>query len=636
MAGPNSLKTRCEKALSDGQFRESVEDFHPREGQLQMTGIIAEAMENGRNTVVEAGTGVGKTFAYLTPAVLSNKRVLIAVGTRYLQHQVYENLKAVQNALGDESEIGMLKGFENYLCLDRLDRHASESGDLYEPDNKDFIAGVKQWAGKTASGDISEFGDESDAALRDLTVSSENCLRSQCPRHKDCFVRHARERTRDCRVVVTNHHVLFANLKTGGGRLLSGIDAIMIDEAHNLPDTAATILSIQVSSRQISNLLKDVRACKAYNHSKNLQEAAGMLARAFQELKNELREVSSADAGGEKEFKDPDVRRAADEVSAALETLDNTLDDLSAHDKDERAEHCIQRLDAVKNDYNTMMSPAEENDEQVRWYTIKAGRVDCYSTPLRVAPQFQAKSGEHEAVWIYTSATLSVAGNFDYFKRRLGLECEDATVESPFDYARQSALYTPALPPPGDDGHTRAFVDECKKLIDKTAGGALLLFTSNKALYEAAEYFADYDDKRTLVQGEMSKSELVKQFMAEPCVLLGVYTFWEGVDLRGSRLRLVAINKLPFEPPNHPLSDKREQWCKENGKDYFMDVCVPAAVIKLRQGVGRLIRDKDDHGVVLIGDSRIRTKAYGKIFLRSLPPMKEYNEINKLNPYLQE
>jgi ATP-dependent DNA helicase DinG len=629
-----------------GPLARSLPGYAPRPEQLAMAEHVAAALEGRETLIVEAGTGTGKTFAYLVPALTSGRRVIVSTGTRALQDQLYHrDLPAICGALGRPVRVALLKGRANYLCRHRLEiaeQQAYARGLRREVATA--LPKVRAWSHVTKRGDIAELPGlgEADPVWPWVTSTRENCLGSECPAFDECFVLAARREAQAADIVVVNHYLLMADLvlkEEGFGDLLPGADAIVIDEAHQLPDIAAQFLGYSVSTRQLSAIVKDVQGELLLAH----QMGSGIDA-ALTGLDAQVASVLAATAGVESRIEHaqwPDrlvealnglAARAAD-LADALAPIANEGQGAFARLR-ERLDDSAVRLHALT---------ADELDGSVRWAEASTRSVSCHCAPVDVATQLAALLEAQSCAWVLTSATLAVGDDFSHYKRRSGLaRANSVRFESPFDFANQALLYLPkGLGDPGAPVHTRAVVRAALPVLEASGGRAFLLFTSHRALREAAEElrveWGNEPPVPVLVQGEGSRDQLLRRFReAGNAVLLGTGSFWEGVDVKGAALSVVIIDKLPFAAPDDPLLKARLDAIRAQGGNPFFDEQVPQAVIALKQGVGRLIRDPGDFGVVMICDTRLVTKGYGRAFIQSLPPMKRTRDLAEVQGFLRE
>jgi ATP-dependent DNA helicase DinG len=590
-----------------------------------MAARVGLALENRSALVVEAGTGTGKTFAYLVPALLSGKRVIISTGTRTLQDQLFnKDLPQVAAAIGVPARVALLKGRSNYLCHYRFRQLTGQRSLVGTRDR--VLARLERWTGITKSGDLAEVPDLGDAhpLWPQVTSTRDNCLGARCADVGRCHVIDARRRAAESDVVIVNHHLLLADLalkEDGFGDLLGTADAVILDEAHQIPDLATQFFGTRVGSRQIELALRDTRLelAQLAPGSTLLTAELGAVEKAMAALAEELRRSVRPDwLTADSPFSD-----AAQDLVQALRALATALDDQGGGPGVTqcvaRASELAARLDAVLQ--------AEDN-EGARSVELTQRGFTLSLLPFDVAGRFSQMANSTRAAWVFTSATLSVGEEFGHFTSRLGLaEAETLAIPSPFDFESQALLYLPSgLPDPATSQHTPAVVDLAVPLIEASAGGAFVLFTSHRALQRAAELlrarWAELADFPLLVQGEAPREQLLRRFRESGnAVLLGTASFWEGVDVRGDALRLVIIEKLPFASPDDALTKARIEHLKANGGNAFREYQLPEAALTLKQGVGRLIRSETDRGVVVICDPRIVDKPYGRVFRSSLPPM---------------
>jgi ATP-dependent DNA helicase DinG len=615
---------------ASGPLADVLPGFRPRHDQIAMAEAVAETLEARGQLVVEAGTGIGKTFAYLVPALYSGRRVIVSTGTRTLQDQIYHrDLPLLGKALGRPVRIALLKGRANYLCRHRLGL-ALLAPDLagLERARQRALAQIERWSRTTVAGDIGELESvpEADPAWLAATSTRDNCLGQDCPEFRGCHVVRARREAQAAELVIVNHHLLLADMalrEEGFGELLPGVDAVILDEAHQFPEVAAQFFGSRVGSRALLALVRDLLA--ELTRAGLLDAAARG---AIEALEHAVADVQRSLAGlGERVAWDalPDaVPESAADVAAALIVLGARFDEPALEDPGvrqcgRRAAESAARLQAI-----LAMDPADG----LRWSETGARSWSLEFTPFEVAERLRAQVEARPCAWIYTSATLAVGEDFRHFTQRVGAEsARTLLIPSPFDYAAQSRLYLPkGLPEPSDRGYTAAIVAAALPLIRAAGGRSFVLFTSYRALAEGAQLvkaaFAGGDVFPVLVQGDAPRDALLRRFRElGNAVLLGTGSFWEGVDVRGPALSLVVIDKLPFAAPDDPLLKARLAGLEREGRNGFMEYQVPQAVLALKQGVGRLIRGPDDFGVVMLGDPRLRTRGYGRAFLASLPPM---------------
>ena len=610
----------------DGLFSQYIEGFQQRPQQQAMAQAVAEAIEGCETLVAEAGTGTGKTFAYLVPALSSGQKVIISTGTKNLQDQLFHrDLPVVRKALNLPVAVALLKGRANYLCTYRL-AATEEDGRFLTREMVSQFQEIRQWAGKTQAGDINEVttvGEDSPLWPR-VTSTSDNCLGSDCPDFKECFVAKARREAQEADVVVVNHHLLFADMalrEDGFGELLPGANAFIIDEAHQLPEVATQFFGQSLSGRQLVELAKDsITEChREAGDMKALISCADRLEYAVRDLR-----LALGNEGQRRPWEEvrvlPKVQSDLTSLAEALAALEEQLE--VAAQRGKGLESCYERCQAQRHLLSLFQTPAE--GDQIYWLEVFSKSFSLNCSPLDVAEPFGKFMAGRKAAWIFTSATLAVGESFDHFNQQLGLAgARTAKWDSPFDYRSHALLYVPkAMPAPNSEGYIDAVVEAAIPVLEASGGRAFMLFTSHRALKRAAELLAGRIDFPLLVQGSQPRTELLRKFRESgDGVLLGTGSFWEGVDVRGEALSCVIIDKLPFAAPDDPILQARIRVIRQRGGNPFMEHQVPAAVITLKQGVGRLIRDVHDRGVMMLCDPRLISKPYGRVFLDSLPPM---------------
>lgn len=615
----------------EGPLARHIPGFGVRDQQRKMAAAVSAAIADAGTLMVEAGTGTGKTFAYLVPALLSGRRVIVSTGTRTLQDQLYHrDLPNLAAALGLPARTALLKGRANYLCLYRLDL-ALMQGRLRSRALAADLEAVRAWSGRTRSGDIAEVADvaEDSPVWPMVTSTADNCLGQECPAYSDCHVLRARRRAQEADLVVINHHLLFADMalkEDGFGDLLPGADAFILDEAHQLPETASAFFGVTLTGRQLQELARDAR-------DEHLQGAGalGDLPRCLDDLDRAVQDFRLSLGSEQRRIAWQRVAGRAG-VAAAMAGLRQRLGEVAAW-----LEQAAGRSRGLENCWRRAQTFAERLDllgvggdaEHVQWLEVHRRSFSLHLTPLEIAASFQARMGAQRAAWIFTSATLAVGDSFAHFAGRLGIEeARTLQLDSPFDFAGNALLYIPnGLPDPMDPTYTEAVVEAVLPLAELCPGGMFMLFTSHRALREAAELLRPRLGRRLLVQGDGPRAELLARFRsAGDAVLLGTGSFWEGVDVRGPALSCVVIDKLPFASPGDPVLQARIEAMRRGGDNPFMEYQLPAAVVSLKQGVGRLIRDVDDRGVMVLCDPRLYQKPYGRLFLASLPPMERTRE----------
>jgi len=616
-----------------GPLAAQVESYRPRAQQLEMAQAILGAIEAGGALAVEAGTGTGKTFAYLVPALLAGGKVIVSTGTKTLQNQLYDrDLPAVRDALASGSVAALLKGRANYVCLYRMERAVSE-GRLESREDVVRLRRIEHFAATTLTGDRADLAEvpEDAPVWQHATSTRENCLGQECPKYKDCFVMRARKNALSADVVVVNHHLFFADVALrdeGISELLPSCNTVIFDEAHQLPETARLFFGETVSSAQLIELARDARLelRAAGGASPELDRLASKLDKAARDLRLCFRNEGSR-LGWTQAMREAGFPDAVQALARALAALGKPLAEQS--ERSEGLGACARR--AAEATALLARIREEGSAKEVRWVEVFGHSVQLHVTPLVPAELFRKQMLDHPRAWIFTSATLAMGEDFSHFKRELGIEDAAArTWASPFDFAHQALLYSPkGLPAdPNDPAYTEAVVEAALPVLKASRGRAFLLFTSHRALRRAHEILKDRIDYPLLVQGTGPRSELLVRFRAlGNAVLLGAASFWEGVDVRGEALSMVLIDKLPFAPPDDPVLAARIEALRAEGGNPFMDFQLPQAVLQLKQGAGRLIRDEADRGVLVLCDPRLYTKAYGRVIRGSLPPMKQTREL---------
>jgi ATP-dependent DNA helicase DinG len=615
-----------------GTFSRIVEGYRFRPQQLEFAEAVREAIESAGVLIAEAGTGTGKTFAYLVPALIAGGRVIVSTGTKTLQDQLfYRDLPRVRDALGVPATLALLKGRANYVCLHHVEEASSEGTFASREEARD-IHEIRRFASHTATGDKAECTavPELSGAWSRAVSTRENCLGSKCRYYEDCFVMNARKAANEADLVVVNHHLFFADLvlrDVGVTDLLPAANTIIFDEAHHLPDLARLFFGESVSTAQVIELARDARAAQLAHarESPAIAEAALAADRAARDVRITLGMPAGRFAAAQ--------FAGNDALAKALDGLDERLAALSdlLEGQAERAEELRSaqvRAELLREAFSGWRAP--EAIDSVRWIESYAQSAVFNRTPLDVGPIFaeQVKGGKR--AWIFTSATLSVGGDFRHFQVELGL-AEAATKywESPYDFANQALLYVPeGLPEPNSAGYTEAVIDAAFPVVRASGGRAFLLFTSLRAMDIGHARLVDrlreaQLDWAVFLQGVAGKNELLERFRETPhAILVGSQSFWEGVDVKGEALSVVVIDKLPFNPPDDPVLAARIEQINRAGGNAFMDYQVPRAVIALKQGAGRLIRDETDRGVLMICDPRLVSKGYGRRIWRALPPFR--------------
>ena len=621
-----------------GPLADSVPGFFPRKEQQLMAAATADTIASSKTLIVEAGTGTGKTFAYLMPALQSGKKIIISTGTRHLQDQLFgKDLPVVRDALRAPIQSALLKGRSNYLCWHRMGTAAGEGRKLSGRQLHE-LEEIRAWSAQTTSGDIAELGKvpEDSMIWPRVTSTVENCLGQECEYFRDCFVVKARRHALEADIVVINHHLLFADMvlkEEGFGELLPGADAFIIDEAHQLPDVASAFFGTTLSSHQLRDLVRDTRLehVREAGDMQDLPEAADRLEALTHQLRLALGQTDRRAAWSEVAA-DAALQDALQNLSACLQQLTDWL--VIAAERGKGLDSCRVRAVLLKERLALLMKHA--SGEYIHWFETFRTSFRLNLTPLNVAPIFRNCLDNLSSAWVFTSATLAVGDSFDHFAGQLGLEdAQMLKLDSPFDYQNNALLYLPDnLPAPNERFYVDAVVSCVRDVLEASAGRAFVLFTSHSALRAAAAQLEDTLEFPLLVQGTAPRRELLERFRElGNAVLLGTGSFWEGVDVRGAALSCVIIDKLPFSSPGDPILQARIEALREQGINPFMAYQLPNAVISLKQGVGRLIRDHCDRGVLVLCDPRLRSKAYGRIFLKSLPQMPHTSDSDRVHEF---
>ena len=633
------LANASRQALDDdGALAQQIPAFVPRAAQLRLTSAIADAFDQREVLLAEAGTGTGKTFAYLVPALLSGMKTIISTGTRALQDQLYHrDLPRVRAALGIGVESALLKGRANYLCRYRLQQARGEPR-LATPGQVTQFQRILAWSGRTRFGDMAELEALPDDSplLPMVTSTIDNCLGTECPFWSECFVVQARQRAQAANVVVVNHHLLLADLalkQEGFGEILPGAQAFVIDEAHQLPELAANFFGEGFGMRPWQELARDcvAEARLVGGAQAVLQEPVRLLDESLRQLRSDMEGLPPRGTQW-RALARPQVREGFDALVTALQHLQDALAPLRDASPGldacaARAREAAQRLsrwlgdDAGVGDFEAEPQAAEP-DNDVRWYELTPRGFRCQRTPLDVSGPLREHREKSMAAWIFTSATLTVDADFSHIAKRLGLDDPVTLLQpSPFDWNHQALCYLPGpLPDPASRGYGTALVAAITPVLEASQGRAFVLFASHRALREAAESLRD-SPWPLFVQGEAPRAMLLQRFRESGNgVLLGSASFREGVDVVGDALSVVVIDKLPFAAPDEPVYEARLDAIRREGGNPFRDEQLPQAVIALKQGVGRLIRSETDRGVLVLCDPRLQTRSYGRVFLDSLPP----------------
>lgn len=604
-----------------------------------MAEAVAEAIEGSGQLVVEAGTGTGKTFAYLLPALLSGRKTIISTGTKALQDQLYHrDLPLIGKVVGRPVATALLKGRANYLCLHRLEQAAGES---FSANHIADLHAVRAWRHRTATGDRAELTEvaEDSGVWPLVTSTADNCLGSQCPSYQKCHVVKARRAALEADLVVVNHHLLLADLamkEEGFVEFLPGAEAIILDEAHQIPDLAAQFFGISVGSRELERLGNELRAATMSLGHPQLQRQLDDVQTAIRVLRAEAprqegrHEMSAVQA---------ELLEPLASLGNALRRLLEMLSGLTASSVE--IEKLYEQLLSVVEKLSHLA--ADDSWDGLRWIEVNARSVRLNLTPLDVADTLHNLFSSGSQSWIFTSATLAVGDDFSHFTERMGISnAASLTFPSPYALAEHALIWLPRdLPAPSDKNHTAQMLDQVVPLLSATTGGMFCLFTSHRALNEAKKWFRSRKKRllgrKLMVQGDAPRDDLLRRFRNEGnAVLLGTGSFWEGVDVRGPALTVVAIDKLPFVSPADPLMMARLEYIRRQGGNGFSEHQLPLAALSLKQGAGRLLRDQEDFGVIVLCDPRISSKSYGKVFLKCLAPMPTTDDAKVVKAFLEQ
>ncbi len=625
----------------NGLLAFAIKGFVPREAQTDMAVAVHEAIKHKQSLIVEAGTGTGKTFAYLAPVFLNKGKAIISTGTKNLQEQLFHrDLPLVKKALASNRKTALLKGRANYLCTHRLGQHGGNST-LVEKEVLSQLTAVRAWANTTKSGDIGELKTlPEDAKVIPLVTSTvDNCLGRDCPDYEDCYLVKARRNALEADIVVVNHHLFFADLAlkdTGFGELIPDADAIIFDEAHQIPEIASDYFGESLSTRQLQDMAKDLTLLyrTVLKDAEQLDKAAEKCRVVAADLR--LLFPATPQRGNWAEaLQREEVQLQVEKLVAALEILHDVCKLHIGRDKD--LDHVYERVVATREKLDVLRDYQQTGVSL--WYETTNRHLVMHLTPLSIAAKFRRFITDPPRGWIFTSATLMVDDGFTHFQKRMGLEeAKTLGLDSPFDYQQQALLCVPRyLPEPNSLALQDKLFEVAKRLIKASQGRCFLLFTSHAMLKKMAARLEEAVDNPLLVQGTTTKQALLRDYLAdEKAVLLGTGAFWEGVDVRGNDLVCVMIDKLPFASPDDPLLQARIDDVRKKGGNPFAAIQIPQAVITLKQGAGRLIRDPTDKGVLVICDNRLVTKPYAKTFVASLPNMRRTRDLETVEAFLAE
>ena len=638
-----------------GPFMRNAKGYAHRSGQIEMARAVEDALAHPSVLLAEAGTGVGKTWAYLLPAVLSGKRVVISTATRALQDQIVkEDLPELLRILDRQVPYVCVKGLGNYLCLRRYTEfmHGAHALDRRHADD---IESLKAWRAFTDSGDRADLSvlPEDSPLWPRVTSGTDTRIGARCEHYEDCFVTRLRRQAQDAQILIVNHHLFFADLVmrgSHGASVLPEYDAVVLDEAHRIEDIASDFFASSVSTLKLEKVHKDVLAafannkelCTASEHV--LVRASDFFSAVVNVAKREQRIQEDNAQNPNGDFETLAQRTAlvwsslSQEQQQTMYILDNALDVLASvlgKEQNEVGDQLQRRVDGLRGELVSI--EVSEAADRVAWVK-RGGRASAVgSSPVDLSELLREHLFAAVPSVVLTSATLSTSGKFDFIKSRLGIdfEVEERRFESPFEYSEQAALYLPDhLPDPRSPAFTEVASEEILRLVQLTGGGAFVLCTSYKsmrALFRLCKKKMEYS---AWMQGQAPKHTLLEKFKEDQHgVLFATQSFWEGVDVPGRALRLVIIDKLPFEVPTDPLVQARCKILENNQQSAFMKYLVPSAALSLQQGFGRLIRSENDFGIVGVMDNRLRTKGYGKVMLRSLPSAQRCDSFEELQRF---
>lgn len=636
----NTVEQVKQSFSADGALAKAIDGFVERDVQTEMACAVAKTVGSQQQLIVEAQTGTGKTFAYLVSAIVSGAKTIVSTGTKALQEQLfYKDLPIVKKALNKPLKTALLKGRSNYLCIDRFKRNQRQGASHSELVEHDLLQ-IKRWSSHTLSGDLGDVPgiQENSPALGLVTSTADNCSGRQCEFFDDCHLLRARRLAMDADVIVVNHHLFFADMAlkdTGFGELIPDSDLVIFDEAHQIPDIACGYFGQALSTRRIKELATDVSHVyyTELKDTKQLLKAAQIVERCSDQLRLCFAHNGERGDWGQA-LKRQDIANAFEQLAVNLEFLYQVIKiSLSRSDT---LDNCFERLIEVKNLFD-LFRQGQKLGFSV-WYEANRQHLQLNISPLSIADKFKEHMAPLKTAWLFTSATLKVDNKFDHFMQQLGLDnANTLSLDSPFDFQEQSLFCVPRyLPEPSNPQYIEQLSQTVSVLIEASQGGVLILVTSFSTLNRLKAALENSIEQQLLVQGTDSKQKLLKEFVEDgDAVLLATASFWEGVDIRGDALRCVIIDKLPFASPDDPLLKARLEDKQKQGIEGFDAVQVPQAVIALKQGAGRLIRDQKDRGALVLCDSRIITRPYGRVFLQSLPDMKRTRDLKQVINYLE-
>jgi len=641
---PPALNKQLSTKVSDffaeyGPLSSVLSGYQVRQQQLDLSVAIEQAIATKTALIAEAGTGTGKTFAYLVPAIQSKQKVIISTGTKNLQEQLFKrDLPLVKELINKQKDTALLKGRSNYLCLHRLKLNEISHRGIEKETLQEFRT-VQKWSVGTKTGDMSDLKNlKEDAKVLPLVTSTiDNCLGKDCSYYDDCFMVKARQKAMQADVVIVNHHLFFADLalkEQGFGELIPAVDSIIFDEAHLVPDIASEYFGENFSTRQLNDQLKDL--VKIQKVSVKDANQLSEFAEKCQYAVSDLRMQFASDSERGNWLGAMKRKPVADQITELLNFLGNLVEVGKIHDgRDKDLDALLEKINT--NAERLRLFTFDDHKDVSLWFETTKYHLTLHLTPLSIAKQFSKVMNDREASWVFTSATLAIDGQFDHFQRLMGLQDADSLCfDSPFDYQKQAMLCVPRyLPEPNNPKIKAALVNTAISLIEAAKGRSFILFTSHYMMREVSSLVKERIENEVYVQGERSKAAILEDYLADSTsVLFATGAFWEGVDVKGDDLLCVMIDKLPFASPDDPLLKARLDDCQKQGGSPFFDIQIPQAVIALKQGAGRLIRDFEDRGVLVICDNRLVTKPYASTFLASLPNMRKTRDLKNVQDFL--
>lgn len=617
----------------DGFLTNSVSGFVVREQQVAMARVVEQSIQENDVAFLEAGTGTGKTFAYLVPIFLSGKKTIISTGTKTLQDQLRFQDLPLLGKLFPKKGIALLKGRSNYLCPQRLQKHLK----IMSTDKRTFarLVDIQSWALTTATGDLGEVSEVDDRLLPFITSTKDNCLRSGCPQFEVCPLYLARQRAADADVIVVNHHLLFADLalkEESVSAILPKVEVIVVDEAHQIPEIARQFFGASINSRRFIDLIRDLRSEMTLLGNDDPQ-LLGLVAQLESAISKMVKLIFESAADYDHWFS-ISGQHVVEDVDHCLADLMDTMHIVSV--RSQGLDSCRRRVEQLADDFVLLTEPTNLED-YIHWIDKSAAGFNVHLSPINIADTLGQLFYREDTAWIFSSATLCVDGNFEHIKQALGVP--DATEQrfaSPFDFGTQvRACLPPDLPAPGNDAHTEQLVQAVLPLFRENKGRSFFLFTSYRAMNLARDLL-HAESLPIFVQGSMTRQALLQAFReTQGSILLATHSFWQGVDVRGAALTCVIIDKLPFASPEDPLPKATMQAIEAAGGNGFVDYLLPQAIISLNQGFGRLIRSETDRGLFVLGDPRIRSRSYGNVVIASLPKT-PWVDIEVAGRYLRE